>query len=121
MRKTRKKRTCWFIEPLNAKVNRLVFQNIPEAETQSDLPSSDGKPHDLLEVPRRKLRIFLTLEAVRDLRFKIFVRTGNSKVKPWLFEDSVKSSQKSTTRRIGVERVPSEKGTPPANAMRAKE
>ena len=80
MRKERK--YTWYIKPKDANTNAALSRVFPEENFCQGIRDEDGKPQNVWECDHESFGAFLLSRRHLGLRFEVFVREGNGKMRP---------------------------------------
>lgn len=68
----------WFIEPLDARTNLAIFNELPASNYSDKIICSDGKQHNLWECSRALICAFSRSKLTLELKFNIYVKEGRN-------------------------------------------
>jgi hypothetical protein len=77
----KKREYKWFIEPLDAKTNQVLAEELPESNAGRHIICADGKPHNLWGCSSGFLSSFIRNKRPLDLKFKAYARAGEGKIR----------------------------------------
>jgi len=87
-RKERKRNYRWYLEPLNNETKEDLLREASEEHIYPGRVCADGKPHDLCEVPWKKISFYLKSRTGNSfLQFVVWVQEGGGEIRRYPFQN----------------------------------
>ncbi len=93
---------AWYIEPEDPNTNLALSMVLPEENYYEGLPDKDGCPRNVWACDYRVVKAVKAGRTQRGVRFKVFVREGNGRMRPanfLLFKKKAPASTKTNPAR----------------------
>ena len=75
----------WFLEPQDSYTNEVISKNVGEENFSGDVVCADGQRRNLWQCPSGLLAMLWRSRNNLDIRFRIFGREGNGKIRNCTF------------------------------------
>ena len=87
----------WFVEPLSIETNAILARELSEENFLREVPDENGLKHNFWSVPYRLLSSLRNSGLKNNIKFEIYVREGNGKIRSARFLSSKLGKKKTAS------------------------